>query len=207
MKPPPHRPRECWRGVSRTAVVDVSSDGWPTGPAPLQYYRSLVLEGTVTVTDTRRVRFKECGRWPRTGQAANVAAASTSRSIAKSLVVIGATSTSAQAAFPDATPYGGSINGMEIVVSDALDAGTWMVIDASAFIASSGDVELNIYDQMSIQFDTAPDSPPTAATNIVSLWQNNLVALIAERFFTVARVRSNSVAVIVGTDLGIGFSP
>jgi Phage capsid family len=127
--------------------------------------------------------------------------------IAKSLAVIGGTSTSAEAAFLDATYVGGSIGGLEIVVSDALAAGTWMVIDASAFIASSGDVELNILDQASIQFDTAPDSPPTAATNIQNLWQLNLVALIAERFFTVTRVRSNSVAVITGTDLGIGFSP
>ena len=127
--------------------------------------------------------------------------------IAKSLAVLGATSTSAQAAFPDVTYVGGNIGGFEVIVTDALPAGQWMVIDASAFVASSGDVELNILDQASVQFDSAPDSPPTAATNIVSLWQSNLVALIAERFFTVARVRSNSVAVITGTDLGIGFSP
>ena len=71
----------------------------------------------------------------------------------------------------------GRENGLlEIVVSDALAAGTWMVIDASAFIASSGDVELNILDQASLQFDTAPDSPPTASTNVVNLWSLNLVA-------------------------------
>jgi hypothetical protein len=55
--------------------------------------------------------------------------------------------------------------------------------------------------------DTAPDSPPTGSTNVISLWQNNLVGLIAERFFTVTKVRSNSVVTVTGTDLGIGFSP
>jgi Phage capsid family len=127
--------------------------------------------------------------------------------IAKMLAVIGGTSTSAEAAFLDATYVGGNIGGLEIVVSDALAAGTWMLIDASAFIASSGDVELNISNQMSIQLGTAPDSPPTGSTNIISLWQNDLVALICERFFTVTKVRSNSVVVVTGADLGIGFSP
>jgi hypothetical protein len=28
-----------WRGASRTAVVIVSGNGWPTGSAPLKYYR------------------------------------------------------------------------------------------------------------------------------------------------------------------------
>jgi hypothetical protein len=66
---------------------------------------------------------------------------------------------------------------------------------------------LNIIDQATIQMDTAPDSPPTGSTNVISLWQNNLVGLIAERFFTVTKVRSNSVVTVTGTDLGIGFSP
>jgi hypothetical protein len=50
--------------------------------------------------------------------------------IAKMLAVIGGTSTSAEAAFLDATYVGGNIGGVEIVVSDVLAAGTWMVIDA-----------------------------------------------------------------------------
>ena len=88
------------------------------------------------------------------------------------LAVLGATSTSAQAAFPTATLVGGNIGGAEIVVSDALAAGTWMVVDASAFVAASGDVELKIFDQASIQFDTAPDLPPTASTNTVKIFGN-----------------------------------
>ena len=78
--------------------------------------------------------------------------------IAEQLAVLGATSTSAEEAFPNAVITGGNIGGMEIVVSDALAANTWMVIDASAFIASSGDIELDILDQAWVQFDTAPDS-------------------------------------------------
>ena len=83
--------------------------------------------------------------------------------------------------------------------------GWW--IDAVLSSPASGDVELKIFDQASIQFDTATDSPPTASTNTVNLWQLNLTALIAERFFAVSKVRDNSVAIVTGMDMSIGFSP
>jgi hypothetical protein len=31
------------RGASRTAMVNVSGDGWPTGPAPLECYQTAAL--------------------------------------------------------------------------------------------------------------------------------------------------------------------
>jgi hypothetical protein len=46
--------------------------------------------------------------------------------------------------------------------------------------------------------DSTPDSPPTAATNMVSLWQQNMVAIKAERFINWAKRRSTSVAMISG---------
>jgi Phage capsid family len=127
--------------------------------------------------------------------------------LAKQLAVVGATSVTGQPAFEGVTYLGGNIGGVELIVSDAIAANTAMLVDASAFVASSGDVELNILDQATLQFDTAPDSPPTASTSYQNLWQLNLVALVAERFFTVAKVRSNSVAVLTGADLTPGFSP
>ena len=41
----------------------------------------------------------------------------------------------------------------------------------------------------------SPDSPPSASTNFVSLWQLNLSALVVERFFVAARLRADAVAV------------
>ena len=44
--------------------------------------------------------------------------------------------------------------------------------------------------------DSAPDSPPTAATQAVSLWQMNMVGLRAERFFGVEKLGSNGVLMV-----------
>jgi hypothetical protein len=40
------------------------------------------------------------------------------------------------------------------------------------------------------------DSPPTASTSYVSLWQQNWMALKAERWFGVAKVTSTGVCAI-----------
>jgi hypothetical protein len=44
--------------------------------------------------------------------------------------------------------------------------------------------------------DSAPDSPATASTVMVSLWQTNQIGLKAERFVTWAKGRSQAVQFI-----------
>jgi hypothetical protein len=44
--------------------------------------------------------------------------------------------------------------------------------------------------------DSAPDSPPTASTNMISLWQVNQMAIRAERWITWQRRRTSAVAYI-----------
>ena len=46
--------------------------------------------------------------------------------------------------------------------------------------------------------DTAPDSPPSAATNLVSLWQLNMTGLKAERFLGATKLTTTGVAVLTG---------
>ena len=98
-------------------------------------------------------------------------------------------------AFPDLTPQGGSINGITVLVSDGVTVGNVLLADASGIAAGSGDVTLNEFREGMVQLDTAPDSPPSASTNFVSLWQLNLSALVVERFFVAARLRPDAVAV------------
>ena len=98
-------------------------------------------------------------------------------------------------AFPDLTPQGGSINGITVLVSDGVTAGKVVLADASGIAAGSGDVTLNEFREGMVQLDTSPDSPPSASTNFVSLWQLNLSALVVERFFVAARLRADAVAV------------
>lgn len=104
-------------------------------------------------------------------------------------------------------PGGGQIAGIEVIVSDALAAGQWVLLDASAFACAADLLTLSPFRHASVQFDTSPDSPATASTNFISLWQLNQLGLLAERFFIAERLRSNSVAQITGASYASGFSP
>jgi hypothetical protein len=47
-----------------------------------------------------------------------------------------------------------------------------------------------------VQMDSAPDNPTSSTTVLVSLWQNNLVGLRAERMITWIRARTAAVRYI-----------
>lgn len=97
-------------------------------------------------------------------------------------------------AFPNLTPLGGSINGITVLVSDAVTAGQVILADASGIAAASGDVTLNEYREGMFQGESAPDSPITASTSFQSLWAMNFTAIVVERFFLAVRLRSDAVA-------------
>jgi hypothetical protein len=48
--------------------------------------------------------------------------------------------------------------------------------------------------------DTSPDSPPTASTNLISLWQSDLLARRMERFFGFTVMRASGVASLSGVN-------
>jgi hypothetical protein len=54
-------------------------------------------------------------------------------------------------------------------------------------------VQIDVSREATLQMDSAPDSPPTASTVMYSLFQNNGVAIRAERYINWAkRVRPRS---------------
>lgn len=110
------------------------------------------------------------------------------------------------AAFPGMTPQGGEICGMPAIVSDGLTAGTIVVVDASQIAAGAGTVEVDASKQASLQMETTPDSPPSATTVALSLWQQNMTGLKALRFFGAERLRDAAVAVVSGVTYS-GNSP
>jgi HK97 family phage major capsid protein/HK97 family phage prohead protease len=63
-------------------------------------------------------------------------------------------------------------------------------------LADDGEVVLDASREASLQMDSAPTNPPTAATVLVSLWQMNLVALRAERFINWSKRRAGAVQYI-----------
>jgi hypothetical protein len=105
------------------------------------------------------------------------------------------------------TPRGGTIAGIEVLISDALAADTWVLVDASGFVGATDDIMMSTFKNTSAHRNTAPDSPPSASTIFQSNWQLNQISLVAERFFICERLRTDAVAHFTGAAYASGFSP
>ena len=99
-------------------------------------------------------------------------------------------------AFTAMTPRGGLIGGIDVVASDAVASDQWIVVDASQICAASGTLDIDQARAASLQMSDSPDSPASASTSVISLWQANQTAIRCERFFGCERLRSTSVALI-----------
>lgn len=113
---------------------------------------------------------------------------------------------SGAAAFPTATVNGGQIGGMTVVVVDEATDGEIILVDATQVAAGSDGFVLDSSNQASLQLDTPGNSPVTASTSMTSLWQNDLVAVRAERYIGAKLLRASAVAKITGASYS-GNSP
>jgi HK97 family phage major capsid protein/HK97 family phage prohead protease len=88
---------------------------------------------------------------------------------------------------------GGSYKGITFVTSMA--AGTNVIALQPNYIlyADDGGVSIDASREASLQMDSAPMSPADATTVYVSLWQQNMVGLRAERFCSWLRATPNAV--------------
>jgi HK97 family phage major capsid protein/HK97 family phage prohead protease len=95
--------------------------------------------------------------------------------------------------FPGIGIAGGNYRGLTFITSNV--AGTNVVALQPAYIlyADEGQVTIDASREASLQMDSAPMSPADATTVYVSMFQNNLVALRAERFANWKRVNTNAV--------------
>lgn len=98
----------------------------------------------------------------------------------------------------DLTPSGGVLAGVPLVVSSGVPAGNLILMDASKFAAASEGVTLDQSEEATVQMQTTPDSPPIAATTLVSFFQSNLVGVKATQFFGLAALTSTGAATITG---------
>lgn len=109
-----------------------------------------------------------------------------------------------QPEFPTISAAGGTLFGLPVITSENIPAeggspnGKRIVIliPNEILMADENGVAIDVSREASVQMDTAPDDPATASTVMVSLWQNNLVGLRAERFINWKRRRTGSVVVI-----------
>lgn len=99
-------------------------------------------------------------------------------------------------AFPDITMNGGTFFGLPVITSKSVpgsvSGGTIIVLmdQSEVFFADDGGVRLDASEQASLQMDSAPSA---GAQSLVSLWQNNLVGIRAERFMNWQRKRDAAV--------------
>ncbi len=100
--------------------------------------------------------------------------------------------------FPDLGPSGGSIFGIPVVTSQT--AAQWIILvhGPAILYADDGGVSIDVSMEASVQMSDTPDDPTSATTVFVSLWQNNLVGLRAERFCSWVRGRDEGVAYLTG---------
>lgn len=77
-------------------------------------------------------------------------------------------------------------------------AGTRIILAKASeiMLADDGETMLDASNQASLEMDSAPTSPPTASTVLVSLWQHNMVGIRAERFINWTKRRPGAVQYI-----------
>ena len=132
----------------------------------------------------------------------------TTPQVCKSWCAMGSTFTSGQGAFPDMGPQGGTILNIPVIASDAATTGLVILVDASGLAGASDQIILSVMDQGSLQLDSSPDSPPIASSVMVSLWQMNMTALRAERWWGCRKLRAASVAAVSNSSsYAQGMSP
>lgn len=114
-----------------------------------------------------------------------------------------------QPEFKDIDMTGGKLSGIPVIVTEYVpttsDGSLVALVNASdIYLGDEGGIDLSMSTEASLQMNNAPDSPATASTVMVSLWQMNMVGFRAERSINWARRRSSAVAYLTGVNWGAG---
>lgn len=121
-----------------------------------------------------------------------------------------------QPEFPGITMMGGTFEGLPVIASQYVPSGTVALINASdIYLSDDGQVVIDASREASLQMDGAPTnastsegSPPApTATQMVSMFQTNSIALRAERFINWKRRRATAVAHLSDCNWGLTGSP
>lgn len=107
--------------------------------------------------------------------------------------------------YPNLTMNGGTAWGLPVITSEGVPSTGGSPTDGDPIIVASTpdilladdeQVMIDVSREATLQMDSAPDSPPTASTVMYSLFQNNGVAVRAERYINWVKRRSTAVAYI-----------
>ena len=110
-----------------------------------------------------------------------------------------------QQSYPTMTPMGGTLLGYPYIASENIPSSTGspsegfpliFAVTPEILLADDGQVIIDASNQASVNMDSAPDSPPSGTTALVSLWQMNLTGIRAERWINWKKRRSTAVGFI-----------
>jgi len=107
-------------------------------------------------------------------------------------------------AFPAMSAMGGELANLPAIVSSGVPAGSLYLVDASGIAADGAGVTVAASRNATIEMDTAPTMDATVPTpaQMVSMFQTNSTALIANAWIAAQVLRSDAVAVITGIGWG-----
>jgi HK97 family phage major capsid protein len=102
---------------------------------------------------------------------------------------------------------GGSLAGFPVIASDYVPTGIVALLNApEIYYGDEGGFEVSMSDQASIEMSDAPTqnagTPAASQNGMVSMFQTNSVAILAERAVNWAKRRPNAAVVISGADWG-----
>lgn len=107
--------------------------------------------------------------------------------------------------FPEMGPTGGRILNTDAMVSDQLEPGTVMLLDSAGIVGNSDTITVDASGDTTVELRDDPTGDtiaPTGGTTMVSMFQTNSVAIMAQAYFGAERVRDNAVAVVTGASWG-----
>ena len=103
------------------------------------------------------------------------------------------TTSDGSAQFPGLTVNGGWWKGLQFIGSTAAGTNVIAMQPNLILMADEGGVTIDVSREASLQMDSAPMSPADATTVYVSLWQNNMIGLRAERYINWVKANANAV--------------
>jgi len=108
-----------------------------------------------------------------------------------------------QTEYPNIGPRGGSLEGVPVITSQYVPAGTIILVAADqVYLADDGQVVIDASREASLEMLDNPtnSSAPPTATSLVSLWQTNSIGIKAERFINWQKRRAQAVALVTGAN-------
>ena len=205
--------------LKKAAAIVVTSKELADYPGAQQLFASELQKAVVAATDTNFLAALVAATTPTASAGSSLANIITDLGVLLGAVTTSATSkvfyvtsvtnmkklvlksnSVGSPAFPGLTLSGGEVfGGVTAIASDSIPFGAALMFAADAIVGNADAILPGKSEQSTLQMElTSPDSPPVAGTVLLSLRQNDLLALRMERFFGFTVMRTSGVASLSG---------